>query len=355
MFTNIRLIGAASALVLGLSGIATAQEAVRVTAVSGYPVTAAWVRLFEEVYAPAVDAALAEDGEYRIEWNFGWGGAIVAPRGELEALEAGLADIGIVQTIFHPDKLNIYNVAYATPFTTTDIDFLTQTINTLAEEFPAMKEVWAKNNQVMLTSLAGVDNYQILLRQPVEGIEGLEGRKFSGAGLNLLYLEGVKGVGVTVPLSDVYNSLSTGLIDGSIIWPEAMFNFKLYEAAPYMLDVDFGGVNSMALSVNADAWDRFPDPVRDALNANADLYRTALAEFAMQTSDSSVEKMKAEGLTVIELSDENRAKWAAQMPNVAKIWSESVDAEGQPGTEVLAAYLSAMSAQSYVPLRDWTK
>ncbi|OSP54389.1 C4-dicarboxylate TRAP transporter substrate-binding protein [Pseudoruegeria sp. SK021] len=330
-----------------------AQETIRLTTVSGYPTTATWVGKFEEIFVPEVDKNLAETGNYKIDWTYGWGGAIVSPKGELEAIESGLADIGVVQTVFHPDRLRVYDIAYATPFVSTDIDLISATVNDLAQTFPAMQQVWADNNQHMLTSLAAVDNYQIFLKGDYTGTESLAGLKLGGAGMNLRYVESVGAIGVSSTLADFYNGIATGIFDGTIVWATAAESFKIYEAAPTVVKVDFGGVNSMALTMNLQMWDGLPEEVQTAMNAAAEVYRKGLANYSMAEAERALDAIDAAGATIINVSDDDRAAWARGMDNIAQEWAEEVTATGAPGGEILAAYIAAMRAADQPVLRDW--
>ncbi|WP_323765879.1 C4-dicarboxylate TRAP transporter substrate-binding protein [Marinovum sp.] len=342
-------------LMLGASTMAlSAAETIRLTTVSGYPTTAAWVQKFEDTFVPEVNARLAEAGTYEIDWVYGWGGAIVGPKGELDAIESGLADIGVVQTVFHPDRLRVYDIAYATPFVTTDLDLITRTVNDLAEQFPEMHHPWQDSGQVMLTTLAAVDNYQILLDGDYSGPESLQGKKLGGAGTNLRYVESVGATGVSSTLADFYNGVATGIFDGVIVWATAAEAFKLYEAAPTYVKVDFGGVNSMALSINESVWGDLPEEVQTALQEAAEVYRADLANFSMQEAEQSIKDMVADGATVVEVSEEDRATWAAGLPDIAKEWSGEVEAMGAPGGAILDAYIAAMKAAGETVLRDWS-
>lgn len=342
------------ATLMMLAGSAYAAETVRLTTVSGYAKTAAWVQKFEEVYVPEVNKRLAETGNYEIDWSYGWGGAIVGPRGELEAIETGLADIGIVQTVFHPDKMRVYDIAFATPFVTTDLDLVTKTVNDLTERFPEMQSVWAANGLEFLTTLAAVDNYQILLKGDYTGPDSLNGKKLGGAGTNLRYVESVGATGVSSTLADFYNGVASGLFDGVIAWATAAEAFKLYEPAPTYVKVDFGGVSSMALSVNEGVWAGLPEEVQTALRDSAEIYREALANFAMDEAAQSIEDMVANGATVVEVSAADRQTWADGLPNIAQEWATEVEATGAPGNEILSAYIDAMRAADQNILRDWS-
>jgi TRAP-type C4-dicarboxylate transport system substrate-binding protein len=349
--------GKALASMMLLASLTTpglATETIRLTTVSGYPATADWVKMFEESFVPAVNERLAATGNYAIDWVYGWGGSIVNPRGEFDAIEAGLADIGVVQTVFHPDRLRAFDIAYATPFVTTDLDLITRTVNDLTVQFPEMLYGFSDNGQIMLTTLAAVDNYQILLNGEFTGPESLRGLRLGGAGMNLRYIEAVGATGVSSGLADFYNGISTGIYDGAIVWATAARAFRLYEAAPTYVTVDFGGVNSMALGVNERVWNGLPEEVQVALRDSAEVYRHALARYSMDEAAAAVAAMVADGATVVDVSDEDRAAWAAGLPNIALEWAAEVEARGAPGHEILSAYIAAMEAAGQTVLRDWS-
>ena len=41
------------------------------------------------------------------------------------------------------------------------------------------------------------------------------------------------------------------------------------------------------------------------------------------------------------------------MPNIAVEWANNLDAKGEPGTEMLRAYLGKLAAAGQTPARDW--
>ena len=114
---------AAVALVV-TGGAAQAQETIKVTFISGLPIVTTVVAAAVNKFVPEIDRALAETGNYKINWNLAHSGQVVKPRGELEGLEAGLGDVGIVVTAFHADKVPLYEVSFKTPFTTPDLDLV---------------------------------------------------------------------------------------------------------------------------------------------------------------------------------------------------------------------------------------
>lgn len=351
--TKSGLMGAALATVMALPAVA--QEKISAVVIDGYPARALWVQEVTDFFIPEVNKRLAETGNYEIEWQENYGGSIVKPRGVLEGIQLGLGDIGIVTTIFHSSKLPSQGISGSTPFVSSDARAVAKAVDEIAREFPAMNNEFEAQNQVYLATGVVLDTYQVFCSSEVSSVADLEGKKIAGAGLNLRYLEGIKdAAGVRGGLTDFYNMIQTGLVDCALLWPEAAATFKIAEVAPYMLQADLGAVNSKTITVNADYWKGLPDEVKDVLRAVAIDYRDHVAGIAMDIAEESKAAYVAAGGTIVEVSAEDRAAWANSMPNIAQEWAEELNANGEQGTEMLAAYLAKLSDAGFTGVRDWT-
>jgi TRAP-type C4-dicarboxylate transport system substrate-binding protein len=249
----------------------------------------------------------------------------------------------------------MYAIAFVTPFTTADIDLMSKTVNSLVAKYPQMRNVWDKYNQVLLTVLSGVDNFQIVLKTPIEKPADLRGRKICGAGPNLRFIEGVGAIGVASTLVEWYNNIKGGICDGAIVWPEAAANFKLYEVAPYFLNVNFGGATSMALTFNQDRWKKLPAEVRSALSEAAETYRKSLARKAMDGSAAGIKTYVASGGKLVPVSADERVRWAKSLPNLAQQWAAELEKSKIPGKEIVRIYMQTMKDEKQPIARDWSE
>lgn len=333
---------------------AHSAETIKAVVIDGYPAKAMWVREFTNFFIPEVDKRLAESGNYEMDWQESYGGTIVKPKGVLEGIQLGLGDIGIVTTIFHSSKLPSQALSAVTPFVAADARAVAKAVDEIAKEFPTMQDEFAKQNQVYLATGVVLDTYQVFSTEEVTKIDDVKGGKVAGAGMNLRYLEGLEGaVGVRGGLTDFYSMLQTGLVDHAMLWPEAAATFKIAEVAPYMIKADLGAVNSKTITVNSDYWAKLPDEVKKVLQEVAVAYRDHIAGVAMDSAAASLDAYIAAGGTVIEPSQEDRAAWAAAMPNIAKEWATGLNDKGQPGTDILNAYMGKLEAAGFTPVRDW--
>lgn len=349
-------IAAAVAATVAVTVPASAQQTINLTAVSGYPPVASWVKAFQGTYIPAVNAELAKTGNFKVNWNEGFSGQIVKPRGELEGIETGLGDLGTVVTAFHPDKIPLYKITFVTPFVSSDLGLVNKTVSGLEDKFPHFAEGWARFNQVSLVLTGAVDDYQVYSSIPLKGLGDFKGRKLGAAGANLPWVTALGAAGVQTNLADAYNSLNTKIYEGGIFWAEAAGGFKLCEPAPFVLDANLGAVQSHNISVNKDVWDGLPDEVRTALKAATPAHRDMATKLVVDGASRGLDRCKKEfGTKVTHLSAADRTKWAMALNNAAKGWAEDLEKQKVPGKAVLAAYMDAMRAAKQPIERHWDR
>ncbi len=346
---------AVAVLLAGATALpAAATETIKAVVIDGYPARALWVKEFTNFFIPEVDKRLAQSGNYKMDWQESYGGSIVKPKGVLEGVKLGLGDIGIVTTIFHNSKLPSQALSAVTPFIAADSRAVAKAIDEIAKEYPAMQAEFDKQNQVYLATGVVLDTYQLFAKEPINSLKDVEGGKVAGAGMNLRYLEGIDGAaGVRGGLTDFYNMLQTGLVDYAMLWPEAAKTFKIAEVAPYMLRADLGAVNSKTITVNKSYWKKLPDEVKTVLQEVAIEYRDHVAGIAMDRAEASREAFVAAGGTIVDMDPAEREAWAAAMPNIAAEWADGLNKAGQPGTEMLNAYMDKLKAAGFAPVRDW--
>ncbi len=336
---------------IALPGMALA-DSLSATVAAGHPSVFRWVRMVDEAFAPGVAAALEGTG-HSITFEGQYGGAIAKVGDELETVEAGLAEIGICQSLFDPAKLAVQNVTYYTPFVSDDPRLVSELIDRLHREDSRMTDAYADNGVVYLGAPVGIDDYLLMTKFPVDGLDDLDGRKIAAPGPAINWLSGTGAVGVSGNLTTYYNELKTGVYDGVIVFASAALPGKLYEVAPHVTRAGLGAQYAGALCANADWYEGLPKEVQEALHAGADAARDWYLLALEKAVETSFKVMGENSATITAASDEMRIAWATGMDNAAKTWAEDLDAKGLPGSEVLSLYMNAMRDAGATPLRDW--
>ena len=351
MRTQMKMRVAAAAVAILAPGLAFA-DSYSATVVAGHPGVFRWVKMIDEAFVPGVNASLEGSG-HSMSFDGQYGGAIAKVGDELETVEAGLAEIGICQSLFDPAKLAVQNVTYYTPFVSDDPRAVSELMDQLHRSDPRMTAAYGENGVVYLGAPVGIDDYLLMTKFPVESLADLDGRKIAAPGPAINWLSGTGAVGVSGNLTTYYNELKTGVYDGVIVFASAALPGKLYEVAPYVTRAGLGAQYAGALCANADWYDGRAAEAQAALHAGADDAREWYLSALEGAVATSFEVMGDNGATITMASDDMRSAWAAGMDNAAKQWAESLDAKGIPGSEVLALYMNSMREAGATPLRDW--
>lgn len=343
----------ATAVVAGLSLPAAAQTSIDVTVVNGHPPIFLWVKHLTETFIPTVNAALEGSG-YSINWTEAYGGSLAAVGGELDAIEDGLAEIGAIPTVFMPTKLPLHNVSYNTPFGTPDPRLVMQVMDGLHATIPGMIENWHQYDAEYLGGGFALDNYLLMTTFPVNSIDDLAGRRIGAPGPAVNWLEGTGAVGVSGNLTTYYNDIQTGVFDGVIVFGTAAAPARLQEVAPYVTVTNFGAQYAGALVANMTWLADQPEVVQNALRAGAAAYTEAYLTEQTARVAAAMGVIAPDAAMLHTLSDAERARWAAALPDIAGTWAANADGMGLPGTEVLNAYVAAMTDAGASLGRDWS-
>ena len=343
----------ATAVLAGASLTARA-ETVDITLAAGHPPVFRWVKHASQTFIPTVNKSLEGSG-ITVNWSEQYGGSIAKVGGVLEAVEEGLAEVGLVSSLFEAAKLAPQNVTYFTPFVSSNATAISELMDKLHEENAELRKSWEENNLEYLGAAIGIDDYLLMTTFPVNSLDDLKGKKIGAPGPAVNWLKGTGAIGVSGNLTTYYNEISTGVYDGVIVFATAAVPGKLYEVAPYVTRVGFGAQYAGGIAANKEWFDAQPEALQTALRRGGVAQREAYHEDLEQAISASLEAIRANGGTITEVSPEFRAKWAAGMENVAKAWAAQLDGEGKPGSSVLSAYMDAMRQNGATPVRDWDK
>ncbi|MGB8435268.1 MAG: C4-dicarboxylate TRAP transporter substrate-binding protein [Burkholderiales bacterium] len=336
------------------TGPAAAQtETIRLTMSSSHPTVVPWVgALKTHVIAQSNKELEAMGSKYRIQWNEAFGGVLYDFNNTLEAVEQGVTDMGWVGALWEPAKLPLQNIMFATPFVTSDEEIAVDVMNKMNDTIPAMKAEWQRYNLVFLGATVS-DTYHLFTKFPIKSLDDLNGKKIVAATSHAPWIKAAGATPVSAGLPAFYQMLQTGVADGTLIISTGAFSFKLYEVAPYITIVDLGVTTIGGFAVNGNTWQKLPPDVKKVLAKLGREYSTVHAKEVKARVQSSLDKMVAAGSKMSTLSEADRKRWIAAMPNIAKEFVETNSAKGVPAADIMKTYMNEMRAHGAKPLRNW--
>jgi TRAP-type C4-dicarboxylate transport system substrate-binding protein len=252
--------------------------------------------------------------------------------------------------------MSLFQVGYHTPFTTKDLDVATAGMNDLLAKVPEMTQQMQKFKQIPLRISGVGDNYVLFTKREITKFSDLKGMKIAAVGANQPWVQAAGATPVATELATQYNALQTGVFEGIVMWQQAFTAFRMCELAKYRLNVDFGSVSPMTLTVNTDVWNKFPDEVKTAFRQAAVHWSTESDRRIKTNSEAGRQRCEKEhGLKTTELSAADRRAWAMAMPNVAQAWAKRADAAKLPGTKILTTWMDYMREKKQPIVRQWDR
>jgi TRAP-type C4-dicarboxylate transport system substrate-binding protein len=189
----------------------------------------------------------------------------------------------------------------------------------LANEFPGTKPLalWTAEPNALIMK-------DKVVRTPAD----LKGLKIRVAGATAAEVATALGATpVQMPISQVYNALQTGLIDGVITGHSVLKDFKLDEVADAItLGAPLGRVSFYTV-MNQEVYEDLPADQKAALDAASGAALSKSAEDAwLVTANAALETAKGDSNnTIVELSAAEAAVFADALQGVVDAYVDSVD------------------------------
>jgi TRAP-type C4-dicarboxylate transport system substrate-binding protein len=179
-------------------------------------------------------------------------------------------------------------------------------------------------------------------KKPVQNLDDLKGLKIRAATrINARMLQALAAAPVQMPLPQVPEAMSKGVIDGAMVPWEGVPAIKLQEIAKFHLEPPAGAPRFsntiFAMTMNPAKYDSLPPDLKKVIDANSGLAVSAWA--GEKGWDAVVEAHRKlardRGNTFFMLSEAELKRWMKATENVDDEWVKDVTAKGADGKRLL--------------------
>lgn len=173
-------------------------------------------------------------------------------------------------------------------------------------------------------------NILMMRNKEIRSPEDLRGLKMRVAGA--IAAEAMEALGATpvqIPMTQVYNGLQTGLINGVVSGASVLSDFKLEEVVGSVTTGPNFGRLTFFTVMNQSAYDRLPDEAKAALDTIRGEELSRMAEEAwVATADAALEAARqSDRTTVIDLDEAETAAFDDAMAEVTNTYVAEVGGE----------------------------
>jgi TRAP-type C4-dicarboxylate transport system substrate-binding protein len=202
-------------------------------------------------------------------------------------------------------------------------------------------------NQLRPLVTIALPAYQIQLAtsRVVKSAKDLEGLKIrtTGGAMDLM-MRSINGVPVRMAAPEIYESLTRGTLDGLIFSYQSSVSYDLGKILKSGTEGLNFGTAIFTYSMGETKFKSLPENVRKILiEAGEQTTREGCKRFE-DGEKAATEKIKSQGMKVIEFGPEDKKLFATAFKTVAEDWVKDIDKRGKPGTAVFKAFTDALAA-----------
>jgi TRAP-type C4-dicarboxylate transport system substrate-binding protein len=271
------------------------------------------------------------------------GGSLLTAQNMFDGVLKGVADIGLSCPSYEPGRFPLTGISDQ-PVGYPNARVASLVLYDLLQEFRPEELAGFKVITAFNTEPAYIQS-----KKPVRRLEDIAGLRLRTAGTGVPVLEALGGKPVGMSQADVAQALQTGVIDGYLSSREVLYDLKYAETTKYVTDFPLASVSFVAV-MNKDVWNSLPPEVQqviDGLGREMALWTGTYLDNHVKESLAWAEK--EQGLQVISLPPEEKARWEAALQGVTGKYVQEVEARGLPGREFLNRLLALKEkyAQEY--------
>ena len=286
--------------------------------------------IHQRAMIPFADAVFeATEGTVTIEFHPG--GALSPPPGTYDNTVVGGQDLGWALQGYHAGVFPITEVVEI-PFQFTSATQATATLLGLYDEFP---ELQAEYGDVQVLALWTHDIGDFWTKdkqiQTLEDFAGLNLRFPTPMMNRFITAAGASGVGMPAP--QIFDSLSTGVIDGLSIAVSGLQSFQLYSELNFGTTCDCY-VAAQYLVVNKDVWDSLTPDTQAVLLKEGRVMAVAGGAVYDGAYNAISLRAEEEGIEKYDLPADELARWHAIGEEIAAQWIADMDAAGIDGQAI---------------------
>ncbi|MBO28306.1 MAG: C4-dicarboxylate ABC transporter substrate-binding protein [Rhodobacteraceae bacterium] len=287
------------------------------------------------------------DGELKVDIQ--WGGALFKANAAVQSIADGVADMGSVIAVYYPQEMAGYGIADL-PVNNPDAWVGMRATDELMRNSPEIQADLADKNLVYVGSWTTSQVNIGCKGEPIRTVADISGKKVRGVGAyGKVFGENGANM-VNMSIYDAYQGLDTGLIDCSQGYSYAVAALKQAEVMDNYTILDWGQVGGLGIFMNKDTYDSLSAEQQELIGQVGSDMADEFGRMINEANDKAIASMKEQGVEVIELPVEERAKLVEAGKKFLDEWVETANASGLPGEELLAEYQSLIT--KYTEVRD---
>lgn len=316
-------------LLLLLSTSPVAAKTIKLTFSSAFPTMQT---ITGKIIAPWIEE-INKKGEGKVSIKLYPAGALGKAPDQYDLAEKGIADLTYHLADYTPGRFNMTSV-FSLPFMVPSGAKVSEAMWKTYMKEPKYQEEYSKVKVLALFGHPGGHFHTV--KKPIRTMADFKGLKMRTA--NPSISEALKlwgAIPVAMPITETYQALERGVIDGTVLVYEGMVVFKLNEITRFSTVANLYTM-PMMIVMNKDRWDSLPDDVKALIDSTTGLKMSVDAGAAFDKMEVPFRKLTLEkGTEEIILEPSELAKLKESTLPLRGQWVKDMEARGYPAQQIL--------------------
>jgi TRAP-type C4-dicarboxylate transport system substrate-binding protein len=176
----------------------------------------------------------------------------------------------------------------------------------------------------------------IFTKNPVKSTADVKGLRIKANAENADIVKNLGAAPVTMPVTETYDAISRGVIDGALFPVEALQGFKIAEVVKTVIE-NYGVsyMTSMYCVMNKDKWHAISPADQKAIERINEEYNEKFGKKWVELDSNAKTFAKGKGVTFISVSKEEELATAQKMIPILDAYVKMAKSKGLPGDETL--------------------
>ncbi len=173
----------------------------------------------------------------------------------------------------------------------------------------------------------------IFTKNAAKSIADLKGLRIKANAENADIVKNLGASPVTMPVTETYDALSRGVVDGCLFPLEALQGFKIGEVVKTVLeDYPMSYLTSMYAIMNKAKWNAISPADQKAIDKINDEYVEKAGKLWVELDNNATAFAKGKGVTFLKVSKEDEAATAQKMKPILDEYVKMAKSKGLPAT-----------------------
>jgi len=235
-----------------------------------------------------------------------WGGTLISVGSAVDEVAMGAADVAhaavhLEKAGFEFAKAAILFFSYAEP------ESAYKGFKELLKRYPQIEKEYTDRG-VKVVAWTSTLQYQLITKKPVKKLDDLKGMRIRALGDMMYVLNSFGAEAIALPISEMYEALSKGIIQGVYLPVESLKTMRVAEVAKFCTMINVGQGPNASRLFNLKKFNSLPPEIRKVIENNIDYWTLESIKAFRESDKIGMEYGKQQGVEFIELSKEERDK-----------------------------------------------